>query len=236
MPPTTFYVDAVLFDMDGTLVDSTAGVVGAWDTFARSYPGLDVKTILSSSHGVRTVDNLKKYCGITDDALLEEEAQRFEQAIVDSSKDNGRPGITMLPGVRPIIDELTPGKDMPNACWAICTSATRVYASAALEVASIPVPQAFVTAEDVKLGKPYPDPYLLGAKKCGVSPDRCLVVEDAPAGVQSGHAAGCKVLGLITTHTRGQMEPCTPDYLVKNLSSVQMKRLGKGVEVTIFMD
>ncbi|KAH7931200.1 HAD-like protein [Leucogyrophana mollusca] len=227
MSATTIHVDAVLFDMDGTLVDSTAGVVGAWETFAKSYPG---------SHGVRTVENLRKYCGITDEAELEKEAQRFEQAIVDSSKNDGRTGITMLPGVRAIMDEILPGKDLPNPCWAICTSATRVYASAALEVANIAVPDAFVVAEDVKQGKPHPDPYLLGAKKCGVSPERCLVVEDAPAGVLSGHAAGCQVLGLVTTHSREKMETCNPEYLVKNLSSVSMRRTDKGVEVTIFKD
>ncbi len=63
-----------------------------------------------------------------------------------------------------------------------------------------------------------PDPYLLGAERVGVNPARCLVVEDAPAGVRSGRAAGCKTLGLITSHTREQIEEAKPDYVVPNLA------------------
>ncbi|KAG0709811.1 HAD-like domain-containing protein [Suillus ampliporus] len=237
MGAITFHVDAVLFDMDGTLVDSTAGVIGAWETFAETYPGLDVQKILSSSHGVRTVDNLRKYCGLTCEAELEREAGRFEEAIVTSSKANGGKGITLLPGVRSIIDELVPGRNNPKPCWAIVTSATRAYASAALEIAGIPTPDAFVTAEDVPQGKPYPDPYLLGAQKCGVPPEKCLVVEDAPAGVASGLAAGCAVIGLITSHSKEQMEAKHPTYLVGNLSSVSMKMgANGGIDVIVNID
>jgi len=111
MPGVTFHVDAVLFDMDGTLVDSTEGVVGAWETFKETYPDIDVHAILSTAHGVRTVENLRIYCGINDFEELEREAVRFEQAIVDSSTKNGRKGIIMLPGVKDIMGDacvLTP--------------------------------------------------------------------------------------------------------------------------------
>jgi len=228
-----FVVEAVLFDMDGTLVDSTAGVVGAWEAFAETYPGLNVTEILNTAHGVRTVENLKLHCGITDPDTLEKEATRFEKEIVNSSKKNGRQGIVTLPGVREVMQELAPGRSLPKPCWTICTSATREYASAALDIAGVPVPDVFVAAEDVTQGKPAPDPYLLGAKKAGADPARCLVVEDAPAGIRSGQAAGCKTLALITSHTRAQMEACKPDYLVSNLSAVTMKRVEGGVEVII---
>jgi glycerol 3-phosphatase-1 len=129
--------------MDGTLVDSTAGVVGAWETFKETYAGIDVHDILSSefdqlsatsspaltpcfsaAHGVRTVDNLKRYCGINDPAELQvslnssiylfhhvylrvkREAQRFEKEIIKSSTRNGRKGIVNLPGAAPIIHEV----------------------------------------------------------------------------------------------------------------------------------
>lgn len=233
MSVANFHVDAILFDMDGTLVDSTAGVVGAWETFAKTYPGLDVTNILSSSHGVRTVENLAKYCNITDPAKLEDEAVRFEQAIVDSSRADGRKGIVALPGVRSIIDELLPAKGFPRPRWAICTSATRSYASAALEIAEIDIPDVFVVAEDVDKGKPSPDPYLLGASRCGVEPSKCLVFEDAPAGVRSGLAAGCKVVGLLTTHSRQQMEESQPHLLVSDLSSVTVKLHEDGVVVSV---
>lgn len=230
----THHFDAILFDMDGTLVDSTAGVVGAWEVFAQSYPGLDVHNILSSSHGVRTVENLRVHCGITDPDELEREAERFEEAIVTSANKDGKSGIVRLPGVEEIMNNLRAGAKFPKPVWAICTSATRKYATAALSAAGIEVPDAFVVAEDVEKGKPAPDPYLLGAKRCGVDPARCLVVEDAPAGVRSGNAAGCQTLALLTSHSRAQVEAASPTFIVKDLSSVTMKIAENGgVDVTI---
>ncbi|EJF62813.1 phosphatase [Dichomitus squalens] len=236
MPTVTLEFDAILFDMDGTLVDSTDGVVGAWELFAEKYPGLDVTQVLSSSHGVRTVENLRIHCGVTDPDEQEREARRFEEAIVAESKKNGRHGIVALPGVREIMAEIGPYHKLPKPKWAICTSATIVYASSALKAVGVPIPDAFVVSEDVEKGKPEPDPYLLGAKRAGVDPTRCLVVEDAPAGVRSGQAAGCKTLGLITSHSREQMEAVKPDWLVPNLASVSMKPTENGVQVVINID
>jgi len=234
MSETVFSVDAILFDMDGTLVDSTAGVVGAWKIFQGSYPDIDVDQILSSSHGVRTVDNLRKHCGIQDIDLLEKEAQRFEEAIVTSSTQNGRPGIIQLPGTAQILKEIEPYRHLPSPRWAICTSATRVYATAALKSAGVPQPEVLVAAEDVARGKPQPDPYLLGAKLCGVKPENCVVFEDAPSGVQSGRAAGCKTVGLLTTHPHEQMEAAQPDILIQDLSRVTVRaKEGGGLEITL---
>ncbi|KAA1468790.1 phosphatase [Dentipellis sp. KUC8613] len=233
MPTTTLHFDAILFDMDGTLIDSTAGVVGAWELFRETYPWIDVDDILSSSHGVRTVENLQRHCKLDDPVELENEAERFEKAIVTTSHDKGRKGIVMLPGVREIMNDLSPRRKQPNQVWTICTSATRAYASLALETVGISLPDGVVFAEDVEKGKPQPDPYLLGAKRCGVKPENCLVVEDAPAGVRSGKAAGCKTLGLITSHSRQQMEECQPDFLIDNLSSVSVEATENGVNVTI---
>ncbi|KAG7096751.1 hypothetical protein E1B28_004163 [Marasmius oreades] len=236
MPSTTFHVDAVLFDMDGTLVDSAAGVAGAWHVFREKYPHIDVQDILSVSHGVRTVENLRKYCGIEDAEELEREAQRFETAIVESSRLNGRKGIVKLPGVMEAMKEVEPGRHLPGACWAICTSATRVYATAAMTSAEIAIPDVFVTSEDVAKGKPAPDPYLLGAQRCGVQPECCVVFEDAPTGIKSGKAAGCKTIGFLTTHTRAQMEGVKPDFLVPDLSSVTLRRTNNGIDVTVQTD
>jgi beta-phosphoglucomutase-like phosphatase (HAD superfamily) len=214
--------------MDGTLIDSTPGVIAAWELFAKTYPAIDVQEILDTTHGVRTVENLKTFCGVTDPEKLELEVARFEDAIITMSKENGRSGIVTLPGVRALIDNLRDSKH-----WTICTSATRGYGSAALEVVDIVPPETIVFAEDVAEGKPQPDPYLLGAKRCGVRPERCLVVEDAPAGVQSGKAAGCKTLAVTTSHPRERMVASRPDYLVENLSSVTMVPDETGITVTI---
>ncbi|KAJ7498731.1 phosphatase [Mycena latifolia] len=236
MPPVTFHVDAVLYDMDGTLVDSTAGVVGAWAVFKKSYPNIDVTEILSSAHGVRTVENLRIHCGITDPDELEREAERFEKAIVTSSTENGGAGIVLLPGVKAAMDELESRRKLPNPLWAICTSATRFYATTALGLAGVPKPDVLVVAEDVTKGKPSPDPYLLGAKLCGVKPENCVVFEDAPAGIRSGQAAGCKTIGFLTSHSREQLEAVKPDFLVKDMASITMKRTENGVDITVHQD
>ncbi|KAH8981027.1 phosphatase [Lactarius akahatsu] len=228
MPSTTLHFDAILFDMDGTLIDSTPGVVAAWELFAETYPTINVQEILKNTHGVRTVETVKMFCGVTDPEKLELEVTRFEDAIITMSQEDGREGITLLPGVRTLIDNLGDSKH-----WTICTSATRGYGSAALEVVGIAPPETIVFAEDVAQGKPQPDPYLLGAKRCGVHPKRCLVVEDAPAGVQSGRAAGCKTLAVTTSHPRDRMVASRPDYLVENLSSVTMVPNETGITVTI---
>ncbi|TDL29541.1 HAD-like protein [Rickenella mellea] len=232
---TTIIVDAILFDMDGTLIDSTGGVVGAWETFSKTYPFIDIPKILNTSHGVRTVDNLRNHCRIQDPHVLQEESIRFETEIINSSRSNGAEGIVVLPGVRQIMDDLRSSAkgthDSP--CWAICTSATRAYASQALEIAGISVPAVFITADDVEKGKPYPDPYLLGAFKCGKNPQRCLVIEDAPVGVTSSRAAGCKTLALTTTHSRDVIEASGPDFIVQDLGSVSVKVCTGGIAVTI---
>ena len=101
--------------------------------------------------------------------------------------------------------------------WSLCTSATRAYATQALQIAGIPHPKNFIAAEDVNNGKPAPDPYLEGAKLCGKDPKKCLVVEDAPAGIAAGLAAGSKTLAVITSHTGEQMRKEGTTYLVKNL-------------------
>ncbi|PSR93717.1 hypothetical protein PHLCEN_2v4612 [Hermanssonia centrifuga] len=192
---------------------------------------------LVAAHGVRTVENLRIYCGVEDPEELEREAIRFEEAIVTSAHQNGKSGIVPLPGVLSLMKEILPGAKGPNPSWAICTSATRNYAQAALSAAGITPPEIFVASEDVTKGKPAPDPYLLGAERCGVEPSRCLVVEDAPAGIKSGKAAGCKTLGLITSHTKEQVEAAAPDFITKDLSSVTMKLSENGgVDVTIIVD
>ncbi|KAJ1550174.1 hypothetical protein HK405_001231, partial [Cladochytrium tenue] len=177
------------------------------------------------------------HCHINDPVELEvSEVERFEQAIVDTSRRNGSRGIIMLPGVAPILAELNraSASGSVGTRWAICTSATRKYAQAALAISGVVAasggrePGVFVAAEDVAHGKPAPDPYLLGAKLCGVRPERCLVVEDAPSGVRSGLAAGCAVLAVLTSHTREQVEATRPTYVVPTLESVSVRLTDRG--------
>ena len=104
--------------------------------------------------------------------------------------------------------------------WTIVTSATSFYAPQALTAAGISIPSSIVTSEDVPRGKPAPDPYLEGAKRCNVDPTRVLVVEDAPSGIRSGRAAGAKTLAVLTSHSKEDMlaSDADPDYIAEDLT------------------
>lgn len=218
-------VESVLFDMDGTLINSSPAVVKAWTLFSETYP-LDLDDILKSAHGMRTIDVLKKWCHITDGPTLEKEVLRFETAILEAAEEIGRQtgasGIEVLPGVAKLLDDLSADKEVRGGeeKWAICTSSTHFYAGRAIPIAGLPVPKVFVTADSVTRGKPFPDPYLLGASGCNASPFESLVVEDAPTGIRSGKASGARVLATCTSHSRASLEKERPDFLVEDLSHV----------------
>jgi beta-phosphoglucomutase-like phosphatase (HAD superfamily) len=120
-------VQSMLFDMDGTLINSSPAVVSAWELFSKSYT-LDLDDILHSAHGMRTIDVLKKWCHITDPEVLEKEVIRFETCILESAEKmaqtTGKSGIEVLPGVAKLLDSLSEDKEQRDGeeKWAICTS------------------------------------------------------------------------------------------------------------------
>ncbi|CAK9784155.1 glycerol-1-phosphatase [Cutaneotrichosporon oleaginosum] len=225
-------VDGILFDMDGTLLDSTPAVNATWEQYAREF-NLDLEHVLKTSHGQRSIDNMRIFCKITEPEALHREVVRFETMIVDEAqrlKDEGKRGLVVLPGV---VDMLTTLNAAPSPVWAIVTSATRKYASRALATGGIPPYPALVTADDVSLGKPDPEPYLAGAKKLRLDPARCIVVEDAPTGIKSGVACGAQVLAVCTSHPREELEGLGAAWIVDDLTKVQVEVVEGGVKVTI---
>ncbi|KAJ7171834.1 HAD-like domain-containing protein [Mycena crocata] len=226
MSPKTIVVDAILFDMDGTLIDSTPGLVNAWTTFCRDYDLGDADTVFHETHGRRLYDTLKEYCRINDETKLQQEIDRFEEEVI-----NGGP--LVLPGVFDLISQLS---SETTFGWTIVTSATTNYAPRALQRCCIPLPRAgIVTSNDVSHGKPHPAPYLAGAEKCGVDPTKCLVVEDAISGMRSGKAAGALVLAVCTSTARDiiAQSDAAPDYVVTDLAKVSARWTNGKVEVTI---
>lgn len=226
---------AILFDMDGTLIDSSPAVTAAWNLLKNTgYEFLDLPDILASAHGYRTIDALRKWCKITDEELLKKEVVRFEEAILSNASKAEGGGIIALPGVKSLLSAIQGGRPDEDQGWSVCTSSTHFYASKALPAAGLPTPIHFVTAESVQHGKPAPDPYLLGAKLNAAPSDKCVVVEDAPTGIRSGKAAGCFVLATCTSHTRASLEKENPDFLVENLSQVTATRNQDG-SVNLFI-
>ncbi len=177
---------AILFDMDGVLVDSTACVERHWRRWAARH-GLDAELILAHSHGKRSIDTLREVA-----AHLELDLER-EARLLEEEETKDLEGIVALPGALELVTAL------PPESWAVVTSATFGMAETRLRAGGLPLPRAFVTAEEVRRGKPDPEGYLKAATLLEVAPQDCLVIEDAPPGIQAAHAGHMRVLALTTT-------------------------------------
>ncbi|HKN68263.1 MAG TPA: HAD-IA family hydrolase [Gemmatimonadaceae bacterium] len=185
LPGTVFDVDAVLLDMDGTLVDSTAVVVRLWRSWAARH-GVDAEAILAVSHGRRGDEVVAEFAppGVDRKAELEWLAAR---ELIE------RDDIVAVPGAAELLSVLPPD------CAAVVTSATRELTAVRMRAAGLRVPNFLVGADDVVHGKPHPEGYTRAAALLGVDPAHCLVVEDAPAGLEAGRAAGARVIAVATT-------------------------------------
>ncbi|MEV8506098.1 HAD-IA family hydrolase [Actinoplanes sp. NPDC051475] len=175
-------IEAVLFDMDGTLVDSDAAVERAWLTWAAEYDA-DPDAVLAVAHGAPAERTVRLTRPDLDDAAVAVAAARQLELQYDDLGD-----VVATPGSL----ELLAGLRLP---WAVVTSADVRLARARLGAAGIDV-AVLVTVEDIRVGKPDPEGYLWGAALLGVPPGRCLVVEDAEVGVAAGRAAGAIVAAL----------------------------------------
>ena len=186
---------AALFDMDGTLLDSSVAVIASWTQFAHEY-GLDPEEVVRSVHGVRAVESVARYVPAGEvDAATQKLIDR-EMSLTD--------GIIEIAGAAELLTAL-PSAGIPAA---IVTSAPRDLALVRLEAAGIPIPPVLVTGDDVERGKPAPDCYLLAAERLGVDPARCVIFEDAEAGLLAGLAAGARVvvIGDYASETTGTLE------------------------------
>ena len=209
-------VDAVLFDIDGTLVDSTPAVERTCRTWA-SRRNLNVAEILSVSHGRRTQDTVSMFLPETEQAAAVAELEQLELADLAD--------VVALPGTR----DLLPG--LPSGRWAAVTSGSQRLMRARLNAARLPVPDVLIAAEDVSAGKPDPDGYMKAAAALGVDIGRCLIVEDAPAGIGAGRAAGAWTLAVATSHPASELE--SADAIVADLTALTIELVGAGLVVTI---
>ena len=190
----------LLFDMDGTLVDSTAAVHAIWRRFAARH-GLDLDVVLRVQHGRRTPESVAVLAPLGLD-------QAAEAAMMADEERADLAHIVEVPGANALL------RSLPAGSWAIVTSAERDLALARLGAAGLPIPEVLVAAEDVAAGKPDPECYLLGAERMGVPAGACLVFEDAPFGIAAAHAAGAQVVALTTSLTEQELaaEGSLPDY------------------------
>src|SRR5271166_983428 len=200
---------ALLFDLDGVLVDSTPAVVRVWTKWAVAH-GFDPEEVVRRAHGRPSIATIREYLPHAD--------YEAENRKVEHGELNDLDGVVPLPGARELLEAL------PADRWTIVTSCTRALAQARLRAAGLPIPERFVTCDDVKNGKPNPEPYLTGAFFLGLPATDCVVVEDAPAGIRAGKAASARVIACRTTSSEPELKAAGADWIVESSRSISLAR------------
>jgi len=211
-----FSTKAILFDMDGVLMDSTPSVERVWRAWASAH-GLDADRVAGQAHGRRSIETIR--------AVAPELDAETENVVVEQMEIDDKEGVTALPGEAELLNTL------PANLFAIVTSATRPLAVARLGYAGIPVPRNMITANDVIHGKPSPEPFLKGAALLGYAPAECLVFEDSPAGIASARAAGMKAIALQTTYPADQLQAA--HAIIGSLADVQANVHGENITLQL---
>ena len=175
-----------LFDLDGTLVDSLPAVIRAWSLWGERQ-GIAAEEVLNFIHGKPAINSLRHFM-----AGQSEEAIQAEFLWLERLEAEDTQGVQAIPGAKMLLSTLNE-LQIP---WAIVTSGSIPVAHARHKAAGLPMPEVFITAENIKLGKPNPEPYLLGAERLGLAATECVVVEDAPAGIIAGLEAGSAVVAV----------------------------------------
>ncbi len=215
---TTIRCQAVLFDMDGVLVDSTHAVARVWRKWALER-GFDPEKVVRAAHGRPSIDTVRDFLPNADSHAENLEVERQEVEDLE--------GVVAMPGAQALV------KSIPAGRWTVVTSATRPLAEVRLRAAGIPIPESLITADDIQLGKPHPEPYQKAAARLGYPPSECVVVEDAPAGIRAGKAAGARVIAFPTTSNRPELESAGADWVVRNCADISAAWDGRGPALTL---
>lgn len=189
---TPFRVRAILFDMDGTLIDTKGPVERSWRAWAARH-GLDPEAILAVCHGVRSIETVRRFAPAGAD--IDEEVRLVEECYTSDTE-----GVRAVPGALEIL------RSLPRHRWAVVTSAPHDMARKRIAQAGLPLPDLLIGADNVTQGKPHPEGYRTAAEKLGFDPRDTVVFEDAPAGLAAGNAAGAWVIGLTTTLPANELD------------------------------
>ena len=204
----TIRCSALLFDMDGVLIDSTPAVARVWHRWAVEH-GFDPETVVHMAHGRPSRTTIRELLPDADPHDIDREDRQVERWEMEDLD-----GVVLLPGARQLLDILPPER------WTIATSCTHPLAEVRLRAAGLPIPRTIITSSDVKNGKPDPEPYLKAAAKMGFAASDCIVVEDAPAGIRAGKAAGARVIAFLTTMPRRDLEDAGANWIVQNCADI----------------
>ncbi len=204
---TQIFCSALLFDLDGVLIDSTPAVARVWRQWAIER-GFDPDEVVHKAHGRPSLSTVRDYLPNADHAAENREIERREMEDLE--------GVVPWPGALELLSGLPPDR------WAIVTSCTRPLAELRVRVAGLPQPTCFVTSDDIVHGKPAPEPYQKGAGLLGFPPEDCVVVEDVPAGVMAGKAAGARVAALCTTMNEEELREAGADWVLDNCGGISL--------------
>jgi len=205
----------VLFDLDGVLVDSTPAVARVWAWWARKH-GFDPDKTVREAHGKPSIATIRE---LLPNANHEAENREVERREIEDVE-----GVIPLPGAMELL------RAIPREKWAIVTSCTRLLAGVRIGAASLPKPKHMVTSNDIRNGKPDPEPYLLGAQILGAPGSKCVVIEDVPAGIRAGKAAGAHVVALRTTAGDAELYAAGADWIVNDCADLSVDQIKNGEE------
>jgi len=196
---------AILFDLDGVLVDSAECVERTWRSWAVRH-GLDPALVIAQAHGRRTIETVQ--------LLAPHLAVGDEVAMLAASESSTTDGVYEVAGARELLERL------PRHTWAIVTSGIRSVATLRIRHTGLPVPDVLICADDIAHGKPDPEGYLTAARRVGAVPSQCVVIEDAPAGLQAARAAGMRAIGISGTHSAAALSGA--DFVVARLNALRV--------------
>lgn len=212
---------AILFDLDGVLIDSTPAVTRVWTRWAAKHD-FDPEEVVRKAHGRPSIATIRHYLPHVDHEL--------ENAQVERAEIEDLEGVVAFPGARELLATLPPNR------WAIVTSCTRRLAEVRLGAADLPVPQHLLTCSDVENGKPHPEPYLKAAASLGFAAADCIVVEDVPAGIRSGKAAGARVIAVRTTADDAELRTSSANWIADACNSISVVPTSGGEKLRLALE
>jgi mannitol-1-/sugar-/sorbitol-6-phosphatase len=215
---TQIHCASLLFDLDGVLIDSTPAVARVWRRWAIEQ-GFNPEEVVARAHGRPSLTTVREYLPDADHVAENREVERREIADLE--------GVVPLPGAVELLQSL------PENRWTIVTSCTRALAEVRLRAAGLRLPKKMITSNDITHGKPDPEPYRKGAAALGFAAADCVVLEDAPAGIQAGKAAGAKVIAFTTTVPGPRARAAGADWVLRNCSDIRLAGNGAGLELEL---
>ena len=201
----SFRCQAILFDLDGVLVDSAECVERTWRNWANNHR-LNPEHVIAFAHGRRTIETVRLVA-----PGLNAEAEVAELEAGEAMKTDG---IYEIESARDLIERL------PLGTWAVVTSGVRAVAEFRLRHTRLPIPSIMICANEIARGKPDPEGYLAAAARLGNAPADCIVIEDAPSGIAAAGAAGMRVIAIASTYPREQLTGA--DAVVERLSELSV--------------